>query len=154
MEERPDAPCARTRAGACSGPRRLTALDRAGFVALIRRLGDAWTAGDPAGAADGASARVDYADPVRYRCAGRDALLPFFEPPPGGHAVAWHRVLYDDLAGQGVVEDTYTGHHRYHGAALVEIGDDGLVAAWREWQHVDDDRDWATFVAGPADEGV
>jgi len=33
--------------------------DRAGFLALVRRLGDAWTAGDAAGAADCFSERVD-----------------------------------------------------------------------------------------------
>jgi hypothetical protein len=41
------------------------------------------------------------------------------------------------------------GHHRYDGAAIVEVGDEGLISAWRGWQHRDDDCDWETFLAGP-----
>jgi hypothetical protein len=123
-------------------------MSRAAFEALIARLGDAWTAGDAAGAAACFAHDVDYADPTRYRFASREALLPFFEPPPGGHSTTWHRVLYDEDARTGVVEYTYVGHHRYHGAAIVELGPDGLIARWREWQHLDDDRDWEAFLAG------
>jgi hypothetical protein len=116
-------------------------------LALLDRLAAGWNAGDATAAAACFSETVDYADPTRYRFTSRAALLPFFEPPPDGHAVAWHRVLFDDLAETAVVEYTYTGHHRYHGAALVEFDADGLISRWREWQHLDDARDWAAFLA-------
>ena len=82
----------------------------------------------------------------------RDELLPFFEPPSGGHHVTWHTVLWDDSVQAGVVEYTYEGHHRYHGAALVRLGADGRITHWREWQHLDDERDWDARLAGPADD--
>jgi hypothetical protein len=119
------------------------------FRALITRLGDAWTAGSAKAAAACFAKGVDYADPLRYRFATRESLLPFFEPPPGGHSTTWRRVLFDEAAQAGAVEYTYHGHHRYHGAAIVEVDETGLIRAWREWQHVDDELDWAGFVAGP-----
>ena len=121
------------------------------FLALIARLGDAWDGGDAAAAAACFARDVDYADPTRYRFGSREALLPFFEPPPGGHTTAWHRVLFDEVAQTGVVEYTYRGDHAYHGAAIIEVDPDGLITAWREWQHLDDERDWPVFVAGPHD---
>jgi hypothetical protein len=117
-----------------------------GFRALMARLGDAWNAGDAQAAAACFAEHVDYADPMRYRFTTRAELLPFFEPPPTGHMVAWHRILFDERARSGVVEYTYRGHHTYHGAAVVEVGDDGLVSRWREWQHLDDEHDWDTFL--------
>lgn len=125
-------------------------MDREAFVALLARLGDAWNAGSAEGAAACFAETVDYADPTRYRFASRAALLPFFEPPPGGHEVAWHRVVFDAATRTGVVEYTYRGHHRYHGAAFVEVDDAGLIRRWREYQHLDDEQDFETFVAGPA----
>jgi hypothetical protein len=119
------------------------------FLVLVDRLATAWNAGSAAAAAACFAADVDYADPRTYRFASRDALLPFFEPPPGGHRVTWHRVLWDEAARTGVVEYTYAGHHRWHGAAIVEIDDAGLILRWREWQHRDDERDWDAFLAGP-----
>ena len=124
-------------------------MTRDEFTALISRLGDAWTAGSAADAAACFAATVDYADPTRYRFATRAELIPFFEPPPGGHSTTWHRVLFDETLGAGAVEYTYVGHHRYHGAAFVEVDDDGLIRAWREYQHLDDARDFAAFVSGP-----
>lgn len=124
-------------------------MDGAGFVALVARLADAWATGDASGAAACFAERVDYADPIRYRFGSRAELLPFFEPPPAGQFVSWHRVLFDETAQTGVVEYTYTGHHRYHGAAFVEVDDEGLIVGWREYQHLDDERPWASFVAGP-----
>jgi hypothetical protein len=121
----------------------------ADFRRLIERLGRAWNRGDAAGAAACFAEHVDYADPRRYRFAGRAELEPFFAPPPAGHAVCWHRVLFDVAAQAGVVEYTYRGHHRYHGAAIVELDADGHIARWREWQHLDDERDWDAYLAGP-----
>ena len=31
--------------------------------------------------------------------------------------------------------------NRYHGAAIVSVDADGLIDGWREWQHVDDERE-------------
>jgi hypothetical protein len=129
-------------------------VTRAAFLALMTRLGEAWTSGDAAGAAACFAERVDYADPTRYRFTSREELRPFFEPPPGGHATSWHRVLFDERAQTGVVEYTYRGHHQYHGAALVEIDGDGLIAGWREWQHLEDEVGWSAFIAGPGADGA
>ena len=93
------------------------------FRTLITRLGDAWSTGSAEAAAACFAESVDYGDPLRYRFATREQV--------------------------GTVEYTYDGHHQYHGAAIVEVDEAGLIRAWREWQHVDDERDWAGFVAGP-----
>lgn len=119
------------------------------FLELVDRLRAAWNAGSADGAAACFTADVDYADPRNYRFGSREALLPFFEPPPGGHRVTWHRVLWDEPASTGVLEYTYEGHHRWHGAAIVETDASGLIRRWREWQHRDDERDWESFVSGP-----
>ncbi|MFN8629683.1 MAG: nuclear transport factor 2 family protein [Chloroflexota bacterium] len=123
-------------------------MDRSGFTALIGRLADAWNAGDAEGAAACFTATVAYADPTRYAFSGRESLLPFFDPGPDGHHIDVHRVLFDEHEQTGVVEYTYAGEHRYHGAAIAAIGGDGLISTWREWQHIDDARDWAEFIAG------
>lgn len=126
-------------------------MTRDEFVRVLDRLGVGWAAGDPAAVAAAFAEDVVYGDPTRYRFTRREDLLPFFEPPPGGHHVEWHRVIFDMEAQTGAAEYTYEGHHRYHGAVLVEIGDDGLIRSWREWQHIDDERDWPAFVAEPDD---
>jgi hypothetical protein len=123
-------------------------MTRSDFEQLIARLGAAWAAGDAVEAAACFAETVDYADPTRYRFGSRAELELFFEPPPGGHETTWHRILFDEDANTGVVEYTYLGHHTYHGAAIVEVDEDGLIAAWREWQHLDDGRDWEAFLAG------
>ena len=122
------------------------------FAALISRLRDAWNAGSADGAAACFAERVDYADPTRYRFTSPGELVPFFEPPPGGHTTTWHRVLFDERLQTGAVEYTYAGHHRYHGAAFVEVDPGGLIRAWREYQHLDDERDFATYIGGPSGE--
>ena len=124
-------------------------MDRTAFEALVDRLGAAWSAGDASAAAACFSDDVDYADPMSYRFSSRAQLETFFEPPPHGHRVEWHRVLFDEAARTGVVEYTYVGHHRYHGAAIIVIDDQGHISAWREWQHRDDERDWADYMRGP-----
>ena len=124
-------------------------MDRSGFEELTRRLGDAWNAGDALGAAACFAEVVDYADPRRYRFGSRDELTGFFEPGPGGHRIEWHRCLFDEAFQTGVVEYTYHGHHRYHGAAIVEIDTAGRIRRWREWQHRDDEADWEGYLAGP-----
>ena len=123
-------------------------MTRDDAVAVLGRLADGWNTGDAEGAAACFAPDVDYADPTRYRFAGRADLVPFFEPPPGGHRVTWHRVLFDDAHQTAVLEYTYEGHHRYHGAAFVEF-EDGLIRRWREWQHLDDERAWDAFLADP-----
>ena len=125
-------------------------MSRAEFVALLDRLARGWADGDAAAVAACFAATVDYLDPVRYRFERREDLLPFFEPPPGGHGVVWHTVAWDPVARTGAVEYTYEGHHRYHGAAIIEVDATGLITRWREWQHLDDAHDWATLVGGAA----
>jgi hypothetical protein len=124
-------------------------VTRDAFIARIDALAAAWTAGDAPSAAAHFAERVDYRDPLRYRFSTRDELLPFFEPPPDGHRVVIHGVLFDLDRQAGVVEYTYVGDHRYHGAAIVSVDRDGLIDAWREWQHVDDERDWDAFLDQP-----
>jgi hypothetical protein len=123
-------------------------VDRAGFLELLVRLKAGWDGGDAAAVAACFVDAPEYVDPLRYRFDSRGALLPFFAPPPRGHSVTWHRVLFDPVSATGAAEYTYEGHHRYHGAVIVEVTPDGLIRGWREWQHVADDQDWATFVAG------
>ena len=126
-------------------------MDRSGFVALLDRLAAAWNAGDARGAAACFAPKVDYRDPRRYSFERRRELEPFFEPGPNGHSVEWHRLLFDVEAQAGLVEYTYVGQHRYHGAAVIEVGRDDLIRSWREWQHLDDTRSWAEYVAGPTE---
>ena len=132
-------------------------MTRAEFAALLDRLAVGWAAGGSGAVAAEFVENVRYADPTRYRFESRSGLIPFFEPPPGGHSVVWHRWLFDEVAQSGVAEYTYEGHRRYHGAVVVEVEADGKIAGWREWQHVSE-LDWDRFVAGPgadpADPGV
>lgn len=123
------------------------AMDREAFVVLADRLASAWNAGDAIAAADCFAEDVDYADPRLYHFSSRAKLVPFFEPGPHGHAVTWHRLLFDDVDQVGVLEYTYVGHHRYHGVAIVEFDSTGRFARWREWQHRDDERDWEEYLA-------
>lgn len=123
-------------------------MTRDEFVRLLERLAAGWNEGDAEAAAACFAEDVDYADPRRYRFTRRADLVDFFAPPPGGHRVVWHRVLFDEALGAGAVEYTYEGHHRYHGTAIAEVGSDGLISRWREWQHLDDDRDWSAYLAG------
>lgn len=123
-------------------------MTRAEFFALLDRLADDWSRGDAQAVAAEFAETVTYGDPTRYRFERRADLLPFFEPPPDGHWVIWHRRMFDEAAQTGVAEYTYEGHSRYHGVVLAVIGDDGRVADWREWQHVSE-LDWDEFVAGP-----
>jgi SnoaL-like domain len=124
-------------------------VTRDDFAALMERLAAGWNSGDAAGAAACFAEDVDYRDPLRYGFGSRAALLPFFEPPPSGHRVTWHRILFDDTVQTGVVEYTYEGHHRYHGAAVAAVDANGRISAWREWQHLDDERDWTAYLAEP-----
>ncbi len=124
-------------------------MTRNDLQAVLDRAAAGWAAGDAVAVADCFAADVEYLDPFLYRFARRDDLLPFFEPPPGGHRVTWHTVIWDDEAQTGVVEYTYEGHHRYHGAAVIRLDADGRIALWREWQHLDDALDWDARLGGP-----
>jgi hypothetical protein len=124
-------------------------MTRDEFIARIDALARDWTAGDAPGAAAHFAERVDYRDPLRYRFTTREELLPFFEPPPDGHRCTIHAALFDPERQAGAVEYTYEGDHRYHGAAIVSVDGSGLIDGWREWQHVDDERDWDAFQARP-----
>jgi catechol 2,3-dioxygenase-like lactoylglutathione lyase family enzyme len=129
-------------------------VTRDDLLAALERAAAGWRDGDAAAVGDAFAADVEYLDPFLYRFDRREDLLPFFEPPPGGHHVTWHQVLWDDTAQTGVVEYTYEGHHRYHGAAIVRLADDGRIALWREWQHLDDAMDWEQRLQGPRDDGA
>lgn len=125
-------------------------MTRDEFQALLDRAAAGWADGDAAAVGDCFAADVEYIDPFLYRFDRRDDLLPFFEPPPGGHRVTWHSVIWDDEAQTAAVEYSYEGHHRYHGTAIVRPGPDGRIALWREWQHLDDAQDWDSRILGPA----
>jgi catechol 2,3-dioxygenase-like lactoylglutathione lyase family enzyme len=124
-------------------------VTRATFEDVLRRAAEGWANGNAAAVADCFAADVEYLDPYLYRFTRRDDLLPFFEPPPGGHRVVWHTILWDEDARTGVVEYSYEGHHRYHGAAVARLGPDGRIAVWREWQHLDDAATWDERLRGP-----
>lgn len=128
-------------------------MSRQAFLAALDGAAAGWRDGDAAAAADCFADDVEYLDPYGYRFTRRADLLPFFEPPPGGHHVVWHTVIWDEVAETGAVEYTYEGHHRYHGTAIVRLDGDGRIALWREWQHRDDDLDWDARVAGPRNHG-
>jgi predicted enzyme related to lactoylglutathione lyase len=116
---------------------------------VLARAASGWASGDAAAVGDCFAAELDYVDPLRYRFRRRVDLLPFFEPPPGGHHVTWHTIHWEPATRRGAVEYTYEGHHRYHGAAIVQLDGDGRIDLWREWQHVDDERDWDATLTGP-----
>ncbi len=122
--------------------------DRAGFVAILEKMAAGWNDGDALRVAACLAPDVRYNDPTRYRFEGREALLPFFEAPPGGQTCVWHRILFDETTQTGAAEYTYVGDQRYHGAVMVTLVD-GLIADWREWQHTSEE-DWDWFVEGPA----
>ena len=124
-------------------------MTRRAFEAALDRAAAGWAAGDAAAVGDAFAETLEYVDPYGYRFTTRAALLPFFEPPPGGHHVTWHTRIWDDDGGIGAVEYTYEGHHRYHGAAIVRVDDDGRIVLWREWQHLDDELAWEERLAGP-----
>lgn len=114
------------------------------FRAKLDRLGDAWTRRDYAAAASEFGEDVRYADPMRYAIVGRAALRAFFENDEGREQrVSWHNVMFDAPRQVGSAEYTYEGSHQYHGAVLVQLAG-GLVARWREYQHVDG-RSWEEF---------
>ena len=113
-------------------------VTRDDLLAVLDRAASGWASGDAAAVADYFAADVEYIDPFLYRFERRDDLVSFFEAPPGGHHVTWHTVIWDEQVQTGSVEYTYEGHHRYHGHALVRLDDDGRIALWREWQHLDD----------------
>jgi catechol 2,3-dioxygenase-like lactoylglutathione lyase family enzyme len=125
-------------------------VTRDDFRALLDRAADGWANGDAAAVAVLFAEEVEYLDPFRYRFDRRADLLPFFEPPPGGHQVTWHQVVWDGEARTGVAEYTYEGQHRYHGAAVAHVDANGRIDHWREWQHLDDRYDWATRMRGPS----
>jgi hypothetical protein len=122
-------------------------VTRDDLVAALDRAAAGWAAGDAAAVGDAFAEDLVYVDPYRYRFERRADLLPFFEPPPSGHHVTWHTIVWDDAAQTGAVEYTYEGHHRYHGAAFVRLDADGRIVLWREWQHQDDDRDWDAVIS-------
>ena len=124
-------------------------MTRAAFLVALDRAAAGWAAGDAAAVGDAFAEVLEYLDPYGYRFTSRADLLPFFEPPPGGHHVTWHTRIWDDDGGIGAVEYTYEGHHRYHGAAVVRLDDDGRIVLWREWQHLDDELAWEERLAGP-----
>jgi catechol 2,3-dioxygenase-like lactoylglutathione lyase family enzyme len=124
-------------------------MTRDEFHALLETVAAGWANGDASAVAACFAERVDYLDPYRYRFESRTDLVPFFEPPAGGHHVTWHTILWDDTAQTGSVEYTYVGHHAYHGAAVAHVDGAGQIDAWREWQHLDDAVDWETRVRGP-----
>lgn len=128
--------------------------DESPLHSVLERAAAGWRDGDAAAVADCFAEVLDYIDPVRYRFERRADLLPFFEPPPGGHHVTWHTVVWDAASRSGAVEYTYEGLHRYHGAAMVHLDADGRIDLWREWQHVDDERDWDAMLLGPPTDGT
>lgn len=113
-------------------------MTRNEFHVLLDRAAAGWADGDAVAVGDCFATDVEYIDPFQYRFDRRDDLLPIFEPPPSGHRVTWHTVIWADDAQIAAVEYSYEGHHRYHGTAIVRPGADGRIALWREWQHLDD----------------
>jgi len=114
------------------------------FRALLARLATLWAARDYATLVRLFSPDVRYADPLRYRLDGRDALLAFFENDDGlPQRTQWHVAVFDAATQTGAAEYTYDGTHRYHGVALIRLRD-GLITHWREYQHIDA-REWRDY---------
>ena len=121
-------------------------MNRHEFRELLATMEAGWNDGDAQRVAACFAEQVRYGDPTRYRFDSRAELLPFFAPPPGGHTMRWHSVVFDESEQAGAGEYTYEGHHRYHGAVMIRVERD-VVIEWREWQHVSD-LDWDEFVSG------
>lgn len=116
-----------------------------GFRALLAHLAALWAARDYATLVQSFAPDVHYADPLRYRIDGRDALLAFFENDDGlPQRTDWHVAVFSADAQTGAAEYTYEGTHRYHGVALIRI-EHGLITHWREYQHIDA-RTWPDYV--------
>lgn len=128
-------------------------MTREAFLAALDGAAAGWRDGDAAAVGECFAEDLEYLDPYGYRFTRRSDLIPFFEPPSGGHHVVWHTIIWDDATETGAVEYTYEGHHRYHGAAIVRLDADGRIVLWREWQHQDDDLDWEVRIAGPGEDG-
>jgi len=127
-------------------PRRL--LTENEFRGLLNDLADAWHKRDYRRAADAFAEDVHYGDPTRYSLQGRDALRGFFEDDDDrDQHVDWHHVVFDPARQVGAVEYTYEGTHRYHGTVMLKL-ERGLIARWREYQHVVDDKTWEEFAGG------
>jgi len=127
-------------------PRRL--LTEGEFRALLERLAAAWHARQYSAAASCFAEDVAYGDPVRYGLHGRAALRGFFEDDEDREQrVDWHTIVFDPAQQVGSAEYTYEGTHRYHGAVIVRVAN-GLIAHWREHQHIDDQRTWEEFTGG------
>lgn len=127
-------------------PRRLLTADE--FRALLERLAAAWHAREYAAAAACFAGDVSYGDPTRYALHGRAALRGFFEDDEDfEQRQAWHSIVFDPAQQVGAAEYTYVGTHRYHGAVIVRVAN-GLIAHWREHQHIDDARSWEEFTGG------
>lgn len=123
----------------------MTTLTTDDFRALLEHLAALWTARDYAMLVQRFAPDVHYADPLRYRLDGRDALLAFFENDDDlPQRTQWHVAVFDATTQTGAVEYTYDGTHRYHGVALIRLAD-GLITHWREYQHVDA-RAWHEYV--------
>ena len=123
----------------------MTTLTTDDFDALLARLAALWQARDYATLVQAFAPDVHYADPLRYRLDGRDALLAFFENDDDlPQRTQWHTAVFDPATQTGAAEYTYEGHHRYHGVALIRLAD-GLITHWREYQHIDA-RSWADYV--------
>lgn len=120
--------------------------------ALLGDLADGWRRRDHARVASRFAPDVEYADPLRYRFTDRASLQAFFEDDGElAQQVEWHSITFDEPRQCGAVEYTYDGTHRYHGVALFQIRE-GLIARWREYQHVDA-RPFEELVAGPPSRG-
>ena len=115
------------------------------FHALLARFAALWAARDYATLVTLFAPDVHYADPLRYRLDGRDALLAFFaNDDDRPQRTQWHVAVFDAASQTGAAEYTYDGTHRYHGVALIRVAN-GLVTHWREYQHVDA-REWRDYV--------
>jgi len=100
------------------------------FAALADRYAAGLNEGDASAAAACFAEDVDYHDPLRYHFGHRTDLLPFFEPPDGGHRVTWHRILFDEAAQAGLLEYTYEGQRE--GVSQRARYASGSKRAWKK----------------------
>jgi len=115
-------------------------MDAAGFTALLQRVADGWTLGDPAAAADCFAIDAVYVEPPdAQRHVGREDLAAFFHgdgPQPRRMSMTWHHVAYDPETGVGFGEYTFSSPTGFaaHGVTVVTVID-GRIATWREYQY-------------------
>jgi SnoaL-like domain len=115
------------------------------FRQLLEAVATGWSTGDVTLATGCFTPDAIYTEPPRRRYfRGRDDLFySFGGENPAPMSMSWHHVVFDEAAGIGAGEYTFTCERRYHGVVMVRVVN-GLIANWREYRY-ESELDWPAF---------